>query len=221
MKTVIPALAAAFITTIGASPAAQAAVTDFSVDVSPTGGGTFSYKSGSTLDKSSAIDFDNTKLAVASVGADDTTGLSADAPVTLMPTNIMYGPSPTGPDTLGMPVTESWTVGGDTFSENLTDVSSISRSKNAITVTLTGMVSDTMHLFNKTPASMMLAATQDGGFGAAISVSLTDFATTAGTLSTPPSTPEPSTWVMMALGFVGLGYTAVRRRSKNRSAVAI
>jgi hypothetical protein len=38
---------------------------------------------------------------------------------------------------------------------------------------------------------------------------------------TTSNVPEPSTWVMMALGFVGLGYTAVRRRSKNRSAVAI
>jgi hypothetical protein len=36
-----------------------------------------------------------------------------------------------------------------------------------------------------------------------------------------PGVPEPSTWVMMALGFVGLGYAAVRRSSKDRSAVAI
>jgi hypothetical protein len=35
------------------------------------------------------------------------------------------------------------------------------------------------------------------------------------------SVPEPSTWVMMALGFVGLGYAAVRRNSKDRSALAI
>jgi PEP-CTERM motif len=33
--------------------------------------------------------------------------------------------------------------------------------------------------------------------------------------------PEPSTWVMLALGFVGLGYAAVRRSSKDRSALAL
>ncbi len=223
MKNVIPALAFAFIATTGASSAAQAAVNtiNFSVGVLPMAGGTLSYTSGSTLDNSSAFDFDNTKLDVTMVGPHDTTGVSLGDAVTLMPTNIMYGPSPMGPDTLGMSVTKSWTVGGDTFSEELTDVQSIIRSMNAITVTLTGTVSDTMHLFNVTPASMMLSATQTGGEGAAISVSMTDFATTAGTRSTPPSTPEPSTWVMMALGFVGLGYAAIRRRSKDRSALAI
>jgi hypothetical protein len=29
--------------------------------------------------------------------------------------------------------------------------------------------------------------------------------------------PEPSTWVMMILGFVGLGYAAFRRSAKARS----
>ena len=38
---------------------------------------------------------------------------------------------------------------------------------------------------------------------------------------TVANVPEPSTWVMMALGFVGLGYAAVRRGSKDRSALAI
>jgi hypothetical protein len=38
---------------------------------------------------------------------------------------------------------------------------------------------------------------------------------------TTSNVPEPSTWVMMALGFVGLGYTAIRRKSKDRSALAI
>jgi hypothetical protein len=31
------------------------------------------------------------------------------------------------------------------------------------------------------------------------------------------SIPEPSTWVMMALGFAGLGYAAFRRNSKGRA----
>jgi hypothetical protein len=34
--------------------------------------------------------------------------------------------------------------------------------------------------------------------------------------------PEPSTWAMMALGFIGLGYVAFRRNAKGRApAVAI
>lgn len=32
-----------------------------------------------------------------------------------------------------------------------------------------------------------------------------------------PGTPEPSTWVMMTLGFAGLGYTAFRRNAKGRA----
>jgi hypothetical protein len=32
-----------------------------------------------------------------------------------------------------------------------------------------------------------------------------------------PGTPEPSTWVMMTLGFAGLGYTAFRRNTKGRA----
>ncbi len=32
-----------------------------------------------------------------------------------------------------------------------------------------------------------------------------------------PGTPEPSTWVMMTLGFAGLGYAAFRRNSQGRA----
>ena len=34
------------------------------------------------------------------------------------------------------------------------------------------------------------------------------------------ATPEPSTWAMMVLGFVGLGYAAFRRNLKTRSLAA-
>jgi hypothetical protein len=34
----------------------------------------------------------------------------------------------------------------------------------------------------------------------------------------PSSVPEPATWVMMGLGFIGLGYAAFRRSAKGRSA---
>ncbi len=42
-----------------------------------------------------------------------------------------------------------------------------------------------------------------------------------GTVSTS-AVPEPSTWAMMALGFIGLGYAASRRNAKGRApAIAI
>ena len=140
--------------------------------------------------------------------------MTAGSPVTLTPTDIMYG-SGSGPSTLpGTGVTKAWSVGTDMFTEKLTDVDSISRSTNGITVILSGMVSDSMGIFHDTPATMELAATEAGGPGTSISVSLTNFAKTS-------AVPEPSTWVMMGLGFVSLGYAAARRGSKNRSALAI
>jgi hypothetical protein len=33
--------------------------------------------------------------------------------------------------------------------------------------------------------------------------------------------PEPSTWVMLSLGFAGLGYAAVRRGKKERKALTV
>jgi hypothetical protein len=41
-----------------------------------------------------------------------------------------------------------------------------------------------------------------------------------GTVTTS-SVPEPSTWVMLALGFAGLGYAAVRRSAKDKAVLAI
>jgi hypothetical protein len=33
--------------------------------------------------------------------------------------------------------------------------------------------------------------------------------------------PEPSTWVMLSLGFAGLGYAAVHRGKKERKALTV
>ncbi len=38
--------------------------------------------------------------------------------------------------------------------------------------------------------------------------------------ATPVSTPEPSTWAMMLLGFTGLGYAAFRRNAKPKGSAA-
>jgi hypothetical protein len=217
MKKIVPALAVALIAGLGASSSAQAAVhiIDFSAGVLSSAGGTLSYTSGSSLDHSSAFDFDGTSLDVTSVGGDDTTGNMAGTAVTISPTDIIYGSSMTGPATLpGMGVVKSWTVAGDTYTETLTHVSLISRSLNGINVTLTGTVSDTLGMFDMTPATMQLAATQVGGEGASISVSLTNFAKTS-------AVPEPSTWAMMALGFVGLGYAATRRGKANGAMLSV
>jgi hypothetical protein len=47
------------------------------------------------------------------------------------------------------------------------------------------------------------AAAQNGGIFAI-----------AGHVGPPPAVPEPSTWAMMLLGFVGLGYAGYRRTRK-------
>jgi PEP-CTERM motif len=220
MKNFIPGLAAAFITTIGANSAAQAAVhiIDFSVDISAAGGGALSFvpTGASTLDKSTSFDFDGTKLVVESVGADDnSSGLAAGDPISLAPSHIDYGTGMGGTGIMDAPIIKSWTAAdGDVFTEKLTEVASINRgTTDDITVKLTGEVTDSFGIFDMTPASMTLGVTEDGGPGAAISVSMSNFAKTS-------PVPEPSTWVMMTLGFVGLGYAAVRRSSKNRSALA-
>lgn len=221
MKNVIPVLAAGLIATMGASSAAQAAMVDFGVVAL---GGTITYSGGGTLDTSSALDLDSALLVVSSIGPGDESGLSVfpslsgDDTVTLSHP-IDYG---TGSGTMNIPipggdVLKTWTgiVNGmsDSFTETLTTVVDIDRSTmNAITVTLTGLLSDSEGLFVDTPVSLILGANQVGGAGKAISSSITN---------TASNVPEPSTWVMMALGFVGLGYAAVRRGSRDRSALAV
>jgi PEP-CTERM motif-containing protein len=218
MKNVIPVLAAALIATTGASSAAQAALVDFGVAAL---GGTITFGGGSTLDNSSSLDLDGAILVVSSLGAGDESGLTVfpgGVNNTVVLTHpIDYG---TGSGVVNTPidVVKTWTgiVGGhtDSFTETLTKVTDIDRATmNAITVTLSGTLSDTLGLFVDTPANLILGANQVEGGGSAISASMTNTAAS--------SIPEPSTWVMMALGFVALGYAAVRRSSKDRSVLAV
>ena len=222
MRYIIPALAAVVIGTVGVSSAAQAALVDFGVAAL---GGTISYSGGATLDKSSALDLDDALLIVTTIGAGDKSGLSvfpggADNTVALThPVNYGSGSGVMDTPIVGGDIFKTWTglVNGvfDSFTETLTTVTDIDRdTSNAITVTLSGTLSDTLNMFTNTPAELILSANQVEGAGSAISASMTNTASAT-------STPEPATWLMMALGFVGLGYAAVRRSSKDRSALAV
>jgi PEP-CTERM motif len=55
------------------------------------------------------------------------------------------------------------------------------------------------------PITLNLTASESNG--------LIDVEFTNATTSVTPSIPEPSTWVMMALGFGALGYAGFRRRT--------
>ena len=83
-----------------------------------------------------------------------------------------------------------------------------------VIVHLSGTVSDSQGLFVDTPAFFVLNATQFDGGGTATSVTFTN---SAGAVAA--SVPEPSTWVMVTLGFGVLGYAAFRRREANVAAL--
>jgi hypothetical protein len=204
-RSTIAALSGGVIAMLGASSAARAAAIGFTVT---TIDGTPTYV-GPTLDQSSSLDFDTSILLVTEVDPDDASGLTPGVDtVSLSPTNIDYG-NDAGPMTLSAPdiVTKSWTGDdGDLFTETLTQVDSIDRSVvNQIIVRLSGMVSDTNGLFVEAPAFLVLNATQFGGVGSTPNVTFTNTANTG-------VVPEPSTWVMMALGFGALGYAGFRGR---------
>lgn len=199
--------------TVGAGSAAKAAVINFGVDALT--GADLSYTSGSTLDASTAFNFDGSPLIVVSTGPGDMSGLTPfpgpNDSVTLSPTDIVYGSTP-GP--LTPFVFKKWTSGTDTFTETLMTVTSINRlTKNAITVVLSGTLSDTAGLFTAAPVEFILSANQVRGPGTAIIAGFTNSSTT--------TVPEPATWVMLALGFAGLGYAAVRRSAKDKAAIAV
>jgi hypothetical protein len=205
MKIVVPALAVAFVATIGATSAAQAAVTklDFGVNVS---GGTGITYTGANLRVSTALNLDASDLTVSFVGAGDMSGLAVGDPVSLVPTDIVYSTISSA-----SPVIKSWTDSLGKFTETLTSVESLDRStRNEIGLTLDGTL--TGPGFAGTPVTFILTANQAGGPGNVVTASITDSGSTV---------PEPSTWVMMVLGFAALGYAAVRQSAKDRSALAI
>lgn len=208
MKKLVSALAVALIATIGAGSAAQAAVKVIDFAVKATG--PVSY-TGTNLGDSTALNLGAATLSVSSVGADDNaSGLAIGDPIGLTPLVLSYG---TGAGPNAVDIVKMWTGTTGSFVETLTSATifRIPGAPNFITVSLTGTV--TGPGFTDTPAEMLISATQVAGPGGSVSLSLTNTATS--------TVPEPSTWVMMGLGFVGLGYAAVRRSSKDRTALAI
>ena len=167
------------------------------------------------MSTASAIHLGNLTLDVSTVGGDDTTGIVDGDTITLSLGAIAIGDA-SGPGLdLPIDIIKSFTIGGDVYTETLKTITDINRgTTNALTVTLVGSISDSLGTIIDAPASLIFTANQAAGpgVGHAISFSLTD---TAG------SVPEPSTWAMLMLGFMGLGYAAFRRNAKNRTVAAI
>jgi hypothetical protein len=201
------------IATLGADSAVRAATIDFGVvGIS----GTITY-TGSNLEASTAIDLDDATLFVSGTGPGDDSGLAAFDTVSVFApsppdTNIIYGFG-TGTSPLAPEVVLSWTGSQGAFTETLTTVKEVARdpsSLNSIAVALLGTVTGPPGSgFVDTPVSLILTANQDGGPGNTVTVSFSNASDVA------PSIPEPSTWVMMALGFGALGYGGFRRRNAN------
>jgi hypothetical protein len=210
-RLVVTAATAAGIGLLCWCSSVQAALINFTVTAID---GTPTY-SGSSLDQSTAVDFDTALLLVSEVGPGDASGLTPGADtVTLNPMEIVYGAGD-GPGALpGDGVTKMWTSDdGDVFTETLTVVDLIDRTiTNQVVVHLSGMVNDSNGDFVNVPAFLVLNATQFGGVGTATTLTFTN---TAGGIM--PGVPETSTWMMMAVGFGALGYAAFRRRASNLS----
>jgi hypothetical protein len=213
-RSVIAALGAAVIATLGVSSAAQASVVSF--DFSAFNGSII--HNGTSLSDSTYLELDDAAEVVTSVGNGhgDDSGLQEGDAITLTgattPTlnnAIIYG---SGPGPLGADVILSWPMvagpGVDTFTETLTTVKSIVTAPGVdpdfIGVTLTGTLTDFDGHFMGSPVELTFSATQTPGNLPSVSFSN---ATTA--------IPEPSTWVMMTFGFGALGYAAFRRRKAN------
>jgi hypothetical protein len=209
MKKYIATLGVALIATLGAASAAQATV--IVIDFGAASTGTVTY-TGASLQASTALILSSAAVKVTTVGTDDTTGIAIGDPITLLPTTITYGAGD-GPEAIDF--TKSWTVGTTTYNEVLDDVTVFRAPNNTITLEFTGEV--TGGAFIDVPATLILSATQARGPSTpgslhAVSVSFTNAASS--------TVPEPSTWVMMTIGFAGLGYAAFRQRKAKLSIVA-
>jgi hypothetical protein len=207
-RTAIAALGAAMIATLATSSPTHAALISFSFGAFD---GSITHD-GASLDVSTVLDLNNAVYLVMEVDPGDSSGLadfdsiSLSAETSPPSGQIIYGSTP-GP--LGADVILSWPMvlepGTDAFTETLTTVDAIDRgTPDEITVTLSGTLSDTDGHFANSPVSVVLHATEDLG----ATFPTVTFTNTSGAVSTP----EASTWLMMALGFGALGYAGFRKR---------
>jgi hypothetical protein len=213
-RSVIVALSAAVIAMLAAGSAAEAATIDFGVT---SFDGSISFLGGSSLDQSTTLDLDLSFLVVNEILSGDQSGVTLRDVVSLTamtsPTSsqIIYtsGLGPLGADVVLSWVATSGPGVGDIFTETLTTVAAINRAvSDQIGLKLTGTVSGGS--FMNVPVMLNLTASESMG--------LIDVEFTNATTSITPSVPEPSTWVMMALGFGSLGYAGFRRRKAMLSA---
>jgi PEP-CTERM motif len=194
MKTsVVAALGAGLIVTLGALSAAQAATTTI-LDVSEQGSG-ISVVSSPVDDLAAA-----TSATTTSWGLPDTftllPPLSGTVTSFVLSNPVELSPSALGANTLTI------VIGGVTYTDSLTETANPFGQ-----VKLTGeLVGGTL---GANVSELSISYTQSGGTGNGISASATYSVTTS-------TVPEPSTWAMMMLGFAGLGYAAFRRASKSR-----
>jgi PEP-CTERM motif len=217
-RSIIAALSGGLIAMIAASSAAEAGTIDFgviSID------GSITFLGGPSLDQSNTLDLDLAGLVVNEILPGDQSGLNFFDPVSLtantsqVSSQIIYT---SGLGSLGAVVTLTWvaTSGpgvGDVFNETLTTVTAINRAvMEEIGLELTGTVSDNSGSFFNVPILLNLTASESMG--------LIDVEFTNATTSVTPSIPEPSTWVMMALGFGAVGYAGFGRRASRRSRLA-
>jgi hypothetical protein len=102
----------------------------------------------------------------------------------------------------GSLITISFDIGADAFSDTLTEKAPTVNG-DIVDVSAFGELVGTGAGMNT--SELDLSFTQAGGAGHSISGSATYSTSTV---------PEPSTWVMVGIGFMGLGYAASRRRAK-------
>jgi hypothetical protein len=231
-RTVIAALGAGVIAAFAANSAAEAGTINFFFSAED---GSKTY-TGSSLETSSAFDLDFSTMLVLDVGPNDASGLSSGSVISLTtappPSGlhvITYGdvtPVPPGGRPLGADVILTWPIspapGADVFTEVLTTVMSIDRSSlNVITVKIEGTITDSTGsstAAEAAPVELIMTASQAGGPGDdVVNVGFTNKSSVA----PPPSVPEPSTWVMMGLGFGALGYAVSRKRKANATMLSV
>jgi hypothetical protein len=117
----------------------------------------------------------------------------------------------TNPITLssGSLITITFKIGPDSYTDTLTEGAPVINPGHIVDVTAVGELMGPGAGTNV--SELDLSFTQAGGAGEKISGSAT--------YTTSSTVPEPSTWVMMGIGFVGLGYAASRRRAKVHASV--